>query len=361
MTRYLSMADGTVYQGDGFGGDRPVSGEVVFNTSMTGYQEMLTDPSYSGQILVLTYPLIGNYGINAGDMESRRIQVSGLVVRSWAQTPSHGLSVANLHDYLSSQGIPGISGVDTRAIARRLRNQGVMMGRLMTQAPDTETGTDANYSEMDFVGGVTTQDAYTWGSGPEKLHLAGAGKPRIVVMDFGVKYNILRILKGRGYEPVVVPATMPAHDVLSLAPEAVLLSPGPGDPALLDYLVVTAKSLIGRLPIMGICLGHQVLAKALGGQTYKLKFGHRGANHPVVDLATGKVSITAQNHGYAVDSMSLPGEVEVSHVNLNDETVEGIRHRSLPILSIQYHSEASPGPRDNEYLFDRFLDIVEND
>ena len=354
------MADGTVYQGDGFGDDRPVSGEVVFNTSMTGYQEMLTDPSYAGQILVLTYPLIGNYGINAQDMESRSIQVSGLVVRSWAGTPSHGLSVANLHDYLSSQGIPGISGVDTRAIARKLRSQGVMMGRLMTQEPLLGTGIDADYSETDFVGGVTTQDAYTWASGPQKLHLAGSGERRIVVMDFGVKYNILRILKGRGYEPVVVPATMSPDDVLSLAPEAVLLSPGPGDPALLDYLVRSAKSLIGRLPIMGICLGHQVLAKALGGETYKLKFGHRGANHPVVDLTTGKVSITAQNHGYAVDPMSLPGEVEVSHMNLNDETVEGIRHRSLPILSIQYHSEASPGPRDNEYLFDRFLDIVEN-
>jgi carbamoyl-phosphate synthase small subunit len=363
--RYLSMADGTIYRGDSFGADRPCSGEVVFNTSMTGYQEMLTDPSYAGQILVLTYPLIGNYGINAEDMESRSIQVAGLVVRSWAETPSHGLSVSNLHDYLYSQGIPGVSGVDTRAIARKLRDQGVMMGRLTTEematSPRMSTGIGANYGEMDFVGGVTTQDTYTWASGPQKLHSRTLGERRIVVMDFGVKYNILRILKKRGYHPIVVPATMSAAEVLSFTPEAVLLSPGPGDPALLDYLVVTAKSLIGRLPIMGICLGHQVLAKALGGKTYKLKFGHRGANHPVVDLVTGKVSITAQNHGYAVDPMSLPRDVEVSHLNLNDETVEGLRHRSLPILSIQFHSEASPGPRDNEYLFDRFLDVVETD
>ena len=360
-TAHLVLDDGTVYHGTPFGADVSAVGEVVFTTSMTGYQEMLTDPSFAGQIVVPTYPLIGNYGINAQDFESSRIQVAGFVVRSWSDAPSHGLSRATLHDYLVSQGVPGLSGVDTRAITRRLRSRGVMMGALAVGAPPDEAlerlRNAPDYGATDFVRQISTTQPYVWAERPEPV--AGDGSRRIVVTDYGVKYSILRILREKGYEPVAVPATLSAEDILALKPRGILLSPGPGDPALLDYVVTTAKALVGRVPIMGICLGHQVLARAFGGRTYKLKFGHRGANHPVMDRADGRVTMTTQNHGYAVDADSLPDEMEVSHVNLNDDTVEGLRHRSLPILTIQYHSEASPGPTDNRYIFDRFLQMVE--
>ena len=358
---HLVLDDGTVYEGTPFGADVSAVGEVVFTTSMTGYQEMLTDPSFAGQIVVPTYPLIGNYGINAEDFESSRIQVAGFVVRSWSDAPSHGLSRATLHDYLVSQGVPGLSGVDTRAITRRLRSRGVMMGALAVGTPPDEAleqlRNAPGYGATDFVRQISTPQPYVWNERPEPL--SGDGNRRIVVADYGVKYSILRILQSRGYEPVAVPATMGAEEVLALKPRGIVLSPGPGDPALLDYVVTTAKALVGRVPIMGICLGHQVMARAFGGSTYKLKFGHRGANHPVMDRADGRVTMTTQNHGYAVDADSLPAEMEVSHFNLNDYTVEGLRHRSLPIMTIQYHSEASPGPRDNEYIFDRFLEMVE--
>ena len=358
---YLVLEDGSVYRGTAFGAQRSTHGEVVFNTSMTGYQEMLTDPSYAGQIVVPTYPLIGNYGINDRDSESRRVQVSGFVVREHCTAPSHSSSTGTVDEFLISQGVPGISGVDTRAIARRLRMRGVMMGALAVgDSPETTLARLRDlpgYGDVDYVRQVSTREPYGWDEPAAGSPAVAAGR-RIVVDDCGLKYNILRILRSHGCDVVAVPAGTSAEDVLDLRPDGVVLSPGPGDPELLDYAVETARGLVGRVPIMGICLGNQILARAFGGSTFKLKFGHRGANHPVKDLATGRVYITAQNHGYAVDPDGLPSEIEVSHVNLNDDTVEGLRHRSLPIMSIQYHSEASPGPLDSEYIFDRFLDLV---
>ena len=354
----LVLEDGSVYRGRAFGADISAHGEVVFNTSMTGYQEMLTDPSYAGQIVVPTYPLIGNYGINERDFESRKVQVAGFVVRQHCPQPSHTMSTETLDGFLKAQGIPGISGVDTRAITRRLRTRGVMMGIVVSsESPEDALGRLhdlPDYGGVDFVRRVSTHDPYEW-DGPADRAVEGR---RILVSDYGLKYNILRVLRSRGCEVTAIPAMASARDILERNPDGVVLSPGPGDPELLDYAVETAKGLAGRVPIMGICLGNQVLARAFGGKTFKLKFGHRGANHPVRDLSSGLVHITSQNHGYAVDGDSLPPELEVSHVNLNDATVEGLRHRSLPIMSIQYHSEASPGPLDNEYLFDRFLEMV---
>ena len=359
---YLVLEDGSVHRGYGFGAAGDAVGEVVFNTTMTGYQEVLTDPSYAGQLVTLTYPLVGNYGINSIDFESRRIQVSGLVVREHCETPSHGASDRTIHQFLESQGIPGISGVDTRAITRRLRSQGVMMG-VISYDPDsalTQLKGSPNYGELDHVRTVSTTEGYAWGDAgvlPEPQN--GPERPfRVLVTDCGLKYNILRELNRRGCEVQVVPADTPAEDMLSLKPSGVLLSPGPGDPQLLDYVVGNARKILGRTPVMGICLGHQIVARALGAETFKLKFGHRGGNHPVRDLTTGRVYITAQNHGYAVKADSLPPGLEVSHINLNDDTVEGLTHRELPVFTIQYHSEASPGPRDNEYLFDRFLQMM---
>jgi len=357
----LVLEDGSAYRGYAFGAERSAYGEVVFNTSMTGYQEMLTDPSYAGQIVMPTYPLIGNYGINERDFESRKVQVSGFVVREHCPEPSHSLSTMSLDEFLSSQNIPGISGVDTRAITRRLRTHGVMMGAIaIGEAPEEALAhlqELPGYGDVDYVAQVSTDRPYEWTQSPADSG-PPEGKKRILVGDCGLKYNILRILRSKGCEVVAMPSTATAEDFLSRNPDGVVLSPGPGDPELLDYAVDTAKGLIGRLPILGICLGNQVLARAFGGKTFKLKFGHRGANHPVRDLSSGLVYITSQNHGYAVDPDSLPPEVQVSHVNLNDGTVEGIRHESLPVMSIQYHSEASPGPLDNEHIFDRFLDLV---
>jgi len=355
---YLILEDGSVHQGEAFGADVTGHGEVVFNTSMTGYQEVLTDPSYAGQLVTLTYPLVGNYGINQEDVESRRIQVAGLIVREHCGQPSHGGSKITLHEYLRSQGVPGISGVDTRAITRRLRERGVMMGILTSQSPEsalTRLEKMPRYGDLDLVRTVTTERRYTWdnpGVEPD------APTHRILVTDSGLKYNILRLLRRRGCEVIALPVTTTAEEMLALQPSGVVLSPGPGDPQLLDYIVENVRKLLGRTPIMGICLGHQLAARALGADTFKLKFGHRGANHPVKDLNTGKVYITAQNHGYAVDPNTLPSNLEITHINLNDGTVEGLCHLDLPLFTIQYHSEASPGPRDNEYLFDYFLKMV---
>jgi len=368
----LVLEDGSVYEGHSFGVETTAYGEVVFSTSMTGYQEMLTDPSYAGQILVPTYPLIGNYGINESDFESRQIQVRGFAVREYCSQPSHWQSTRTLHEFLLAYGIPGISGVDTRALTRRLRSSGVMMGILSSEMTTEEALTELKslpkYDVTDFVHQVSTEKAYEWQSNTPatvtlpSLSLRGASATKqslkILAIDYGLKYNILRILSQLGCQASAVPCTASVKDVLALNPDGIVLSPGPGDPALLDDITDTVRELIGRKPIMGICLGHQLIGKALGAQTFKLKFGHRGGNHPVRDLATGRVYITAQNHGYAIDADTLKQGLEVSHINLNDGTVEGLRHRDLPILSIQYHSEASPGPLDNMYLFERFLEMV---
>jgi len=355
----LALEDGSIYEGYAFGADGFAYGEVVFNTSMTGYQEMLTDPSYAGQILVPTYPLVGNYGINKEDFESRNIQVRGFVVRENCHQPSHWRSTSILHQFLVANGIPGIYGVDTRAITRRLRSEGVMMGVIASDRPAEEAMEELRhlprYENIDFVKEVTTEAPYQWDPSTKGADYG----PHIVVLDCGLKYNILRILRRFGCKVTIVPCTYSAKEILGFSPDGVLLSPGPGDPALLDYIVETIKGLVGVKPIMGICLGEQLIARAFGAKTFKLKFGHRGGNHPVRDLETGRVYITAQNHGYAVDADSLRNGLQVSHINLNDGTVEGLRHRELPILSIQYHSEASPGPQDNVYLFNEFLKMVE--
>ncbi len=384
----LVLEDGSVYEGDSFGAETTTYGEVVFNTSMTGYQEMLTDPSYAGQILVPTYPLIGNYGISQSDFESRQIQVRGFVVREYCTQPSHWQSTRTLHEFLVANGIPGISGIDTRALTRHIRSGGVMMG-IVTSEMDAEEALKElkdlpKYDFTDFVHQVSTEKSYDWQANmpvnyeltqtlsverrehphltsPLKGEEKGEGEKKqshIIVIDYGLKYNILRILTQLGCQVTAVPCTTSAEDILSLNPDGIVLSPGPGDPALLDDITETVRKLIGKKPIMGICLGHQLIGRALGAKTFKLKFGHRGGNHPVRDLATGRVYITAQNHGYAIDADTLKGGLEVSHINLNDGTVEGLRHRDLPILSIQYHSEASPGPQDNMYLFERFLEMV---
>ena len=351
----LVLADGSVFEGYSFGAKTNAYGEVVFNTSMVGYQEMLTDPSYAGQIVVPTYPLIGNYGINELDIESAKIQVRGFVIREECYQPNHYLSKQTLHQYLTQQGIPGISGIDTRAITRKLRSVGVMMGIITSDKTPKQAlkqlAKQPSYDSTDFVKQVTTDKPYPWENG-------GKPKYKVVVLDCGLKYNILRLLSQRGCAVTVVPCTTSAEDILSLKPDGVLLSPGPGDPDLLDYIVGTVKGLAGKQPMMGICLGNQLIARAFGGKNFKLKFGHRGANHPVRELSTGRIHITAQNHGYAVDPDTIGKELEVTHINLNDGTVEGLKHKKLPIFAVQYHSEASPGPLDNTYLFDRFMELI---
>jgi carbamoyl-phosphate synthase small subunit len=357
---YLALADGAVFPGTAFGAAGQTTGEVVFNTGMTGYQEVLTDPSYAGQIVALTYPLIGNYGVNADDIESRRVQVSGFVVRELADVYSNWRANESLDSFLKRHGIVGISGVDTRELTRRLRHEGVMMGAIAT---GDAAATDPNdliarlrehanaYDSVDWVRRVTTPAPYAWG--PDEAD----ARYRISVLDCGVKYNILRELAKLGARTTVFPATATAGELLADDPDGVFLSPGPGDPRLLGYAVETVRAVVetGK-PVMGICLGNQLLGGAFGGKTFKLPFGHRGANHPVKDLPSGRVVITSQNHGYALDPDSLTdAAVEVTQINLNDGTVEGLRHKELPVFSIQYHPEASPGPTDSRFFFEQFL------
>lgn len=353
----LVLEDGTIYEGYLFGAESTAYGEVVFDTSMAGYQEMLTDPSFAGQIVVPTYPLIGNYGINRDDFESKKIQVRGFVVREYCTTPSHWQNRGSLHEFLALNGIPGLAGVDTRALTRRLRSAGVMMGILTSEMTTKEALNQLKklppYDSVDFIREVTTPQPYQWEPSTDARY-----RYHIIIVDMGLKYNIARILARLGCLVTIVPCSLPAGEILKLKPDGILLSPGPGNPALLNYMRDSVKELLLRKPVMGICLGHQLIGTALGASTFKLKFGHRGANHPVRDLTTGRVHITTQNHGYAIDATTLRGGLEVSHINLNDGTVEGLCHKSLPVLSIQYHSEGSPGPQDNTYLFDRFLEMV---
>lgn len=353
---YLVLEDGAVYEGEHLGAETTAYGEVVFDTSMTGYQEMLTDPSFAGQLLMLTYPLVGNYGMNTLDDESPHAQARGLIVREHCEVPSHYQSVETLDEYLKRHGIPGIAGIDTRALTRKLRSSGVMMGLLTSlMEPDkalAELRSLPAYAELALAQEVSTEVecAATPGAADASLH--------VVLVDCGVKRSIIRHLSTVGCRVTVVPVSTSAARILELAPDGVLLSPGPGDPTHLADLEDVVRELLGKTPIMAICLGHQVVARALGATTFKLKFGHHGGNHPVKDLATGRVYITTQNHGYAVDADSLPTGLEVSHVNLNDGTVEGLRHRSYPLISIQYHAEGTPGPRDSGYHFQEFVKLM---
>jgi carbamoyl-phosphate synthase small subunit len=371
------MEDGTVYRGFGFGaadsGDVTGAGEIVFNTAITGYQEVLTDPSYRGQIVTMTAPEIGNVGINPVDFESARPWCAGFVVRELSPVVSNWRASGSLHELLAAHGVAGITGIDTRAVTRRIRLSGAQRA-VITRKVDDPAGAVArarNHPSLegrDLVREVTTAATYGWDEpvweGPRAPSRGPVEVPalrhNVVAYDYGIKRGILRRLRSSGCRVTVVPASTPARDVLAMKPDGVFLSNGPGDPAAVGYAVEAAREICAaKLPVFGICLGHQILGLALGGKTYKLKFGHHGANHPVMDLGTRKVEITSQNHGFAVDVDSMAGKAVLSHVSLNDKTVEGMRHGELPVFSVQYHPEASPGPNDANYLFDRFCVSME--
>ncbi len=384
MRAILALEDGRYFEGESFGAPGTATGEACFNTSMTGYQEVLTDPSYRGQIVAMTCPQIGNYGINRHDDESHEPHVRGFVIEELSPVVSNWRSETDLDSYLKQWKIPGIQGIDTRALTKHLRTRGAMRSVITTEVGTVKEAVQlaldsAPMEGSDFVKEVTTPKAYHWDKdsldsrdwdipspsqnregGPEgAFHPLAEAKHRIVAFDFGVKRNILRRLRQHGFAVEVVPATTTAEEVLARNPDGIFLSNGPGDPAALDYIHREVKQLIGKKPIFAICLGHQILGHAFGGKTFKLKFGHRGGNQPVKDLRSGKVAITAQNHGFAIDPASLPGNVEVTHINLHDGTVEGIRHRDHPVFSVQYHPEAAPGPNDAKYFFAEFAKLID--
>src|SRR5262245_35725792 len=364
----LALEDGTVYTGRSFGATGETFGEAVFNTSMTGYQEVLTDPSYKGQIVAMTYPLIGNYGINAEDCESRLPQVEGFVVRELTRLPSNFRAHGSLDAYLKEHNILGVEGLDTRALVRRLRVRGAMTSVLSTTDLDDaslvhKAQTRPNIVGRDLVREVVPRDTHAWTEGfispfaSQELHARGP-QPHVVAMDFGMKWNIPRCLVQAGCRVTVVPGTATADEVLSHKPDGIFLSNGPGDPEPVRYAIDTIRKLAGQKPMFGICLGHQLMGLALGAKTFKLKFGHRGANQPVLNQLTNKVEITTQNHGFAVSLDSLPADIEPTHINLNDGTLEGMRHKRLPLFSVQYHPEASAGPHDSTYLFEEFRKLI---
>ncbi|PIZ63999.1 MAG: carbamoyl phosphate synthase small subunit [Candidatus Marinimicrobia bacterium CG_4_10_14_0_2_um_filter_48_9] len=354
----LVLSNGKFFRGTVFGSAGETIGEVCFNTSMTGYQEILTDPSYCGQIVTMTYPHIGNYGVNPEDMESDRIQVAGFVVREGSETPSNFRATQSLPEFLREREIVGIQGIDTRALTRLIRDEGAMNGIISAIDLDPESllkkvRQAPSMTGQDLARVVTRQSWEIWKANHD------AASFKVVAVDFGIKYNILRQLADHGCETTIVPAQTSAEDILALNPDGIFLSNGPGDPAAVSYAIETVRHLLGKKPVFGICLGHQILALARGAKTYKLKFGHRGGNHPVKHLATGKIEITSQNHGFAVDVDSLPNTIEPTHWNLNDQTLEGFRCTDLPAFSVQYHPEASPGPHDARYLFQDFIHLME--
>ena len=375
-TAILALEDGRYFQGTSFGSTGTTTGEICFNTSMTGYQEVITDPSYRGQIVSMTYPQIGNYGINPEDAESSQPHIRAFVIGELCRIPSNWRSTQPLDAYLASHGVLGIEGIDTRALTKHLRSLGAMRACVTTEL-NAEQAIEAarnapSMKGMDYVKEVSTPKAYLWSDESRRWILPNVStnqpgpyeelppvKHRIVAYDFGIKFNILRSLRQSGFEVEVVNSTTSAAEVLAKNPDGIFLSNGPGDPAALGYIHSELRQLIGKKPIFGICLGNQLLAHAYGGSTFKLKFGHRGGNQPVKDLRTGQISITSQNHGFAVDPDSLPPEIEVTHINLNDQTVEGMRHKTHPVFSVQYHPEAAPGPNDASYLFEEFSRLIE--
>ncbi|MFH1095978.1 MAG: glutamine-hydrolyzing carbamoyl-phosphate synthase small subunit [Candidatus Desantisbacteria bacterium] len=379
MKAIIALEDGRIFEGKAFGAMGEARGEMVFNTSMTGYQEILTDPSYKGQIVSMTYPLIGNYGVNDEDMESLKPHAGGLIVKEYSPIYSNWRAKRSLHEFLEEYGIIGIEGVDTRALTKHIRTCGAMRAVISTMDMDEKSLVQKARASLSLVGqdmvtAVTCKESYRWQTTNHEPQITNF---TVVAMDFGIKHNILRMLENAGCCVTVVPANTTAEEILSYKPDGIFLSNGPGDPEGVPYAIETVKRLIfsrqsavgsrqnnedSQIPIFGICLGHQILGLALGGKTYKLKFGHRGGNQPVKDLITGKIDITSQNHGFCVDIDSMnPEEIEITHINPNDQTIEGMRHKILPIFSVQYHPEASPGPHDASYLFDRFVGMMKGE